>query len=135
VYSRNNPVNVTDQNGKDPPNDKPPTPGRVSFMAGVQINAVAKDDETTEITEYSLDTGSGIVCTPDGSSLPTLQFNKDTNSWEPALLNGSVYTLTEEKPGFFQRQVNRFTGLVGLVFNGLEAYAGGAIIAGTDGLA
>jgi hypothetical protein len=64
-----------------------------------------------------------------------LQLNKDTNTWEEANITGSVYELSEPKPGFFERQVNRVSGLFGLAFNGLEAFTGGAVIAGTDGLA
>src|SRR5215467_3747270 len=123
------------QNGKDAPDQKSAPAGRVSFQVGIQISAETKDDGTTDVIEYHLDPeGSSIVWTPEGSKVPALQLNRDKSAWEPAKFEGSSYTVEPKESSGAQRFANRVSAGVGIVFDTLEAYAGGLIIAGSDGL-
>jgi RHS repeat-associated protein len=133
-YSNCNPVNHTDKNGQEPPEKNSQPAGRISFQAGIQVSAEAEGD-STKVVEYHLESGSGIVWTPEGSKLPALQLNKNENVWQPADLKGSTYIVEPKRSSTLQRLSNRGTAAVGLVFSGLEAYGGALIIAGSDGLA
>src|SRR5262249_1684570 len=129
VYSHNNPVRFADTNGNEPSEQNSQPSGRVSFQSGVQFDVVTEGDKT-ELHEYS--TG-GVYWTPTGSNIPALQLNRDTNSWEPIDINVSIYEYQQAKAGFVQRLANRISGGVGLIVSGCEAYAGGVIIAGSEG--
>jgi hypothetical protein len=132
VYSHNNPVRFADINGNEPSEQNSQPSGRVSFQAGVQFDVVTEGDKT-ELHEYS--TEAGVYWTPTGSNVPALRLNQDKNAWEPIDTDVSIYEYQQAKPGFGQRLANRITGGVGLIFSGFEAYAGGVIIAGSEGLA
>jgi RHS repeat-associated protein len=131
AYARNNPTTFADANGHQPSEQNAPPAGTVSFRAGVQFEAVTNGDDQ-ELHEYS---ASGVYWTPPGARYPAMKLNRESNTFEPVDLDVSIYKLEGSKPGFWERQGNRFAGLVGLAGNALEAYAGGVVIAGTDGAA
>ncbi len=132
AYCHNNPVRFVDTNGKEPSEHNSQPSGRVSFQAGVQFDIVTEGDKT-EFHEYS--TEAGVYWTPTGSNVPALRLNQDKSAWEPIDTDVSIYEYQQTKAGFGQRLANRITGGVGLIFSGFEAYAGGVIIAGSEGWA
>ena len=132
VYSHNNPVRFADTNGNEPSEQNSQPSGRVSFQAGVQLNIVTEGDKT-ELHEYS--TEAGVYWTPTGLNIPALRLNQDKNAWEPIDIDVSIYEYQQAKAGSGQRLANRISGGIGLIFSGLEAYAGAVIIGGSEGLA